>query len=150
MFESCKALSLNSHELVIKVQTTEKNPAKALKNLQQFFDQKQIAFPQMLQCSKEDSHTEILLTGPQEIIFAVKRELKDHKEFQVAAQDYSTVTLTCTGATSPDLVHQVLEIMNARALSNDKILMSAMSLTILTQSSERKSLIEGLHSLIQG
>lgn len=148
MFESCKALSLNSHELVIKIQTSVASPAKALKDLQNFFDEKQIAFPQMLQCSKEKDHTEILLTGPQEIIVAVKRELKDHKEFQVAAQDYSTVTLTCTGATSPDLVHRVLEIMNTHSLAHERILMSAMSLTVLTSAPERKSVIESLHSLI--
>ncbi len=41
MFESCKALSLNSHETVLGILCKEKNPAKALRDLQTFFDQKQ-------------------------------------------------------------------------------------------------------------
>lgn len=149
MFESSKALSLNSHELVLSVHCQEKNSAKALRDLQNLFNEKQIAFPQMLQCSQESGKTVILLTGPQEIMVAVKRELKGHKDFTIQDQEYSTVTLTCTGATSPELVQQVLDVLQTRALPSEKILMSAMSMTILTPASERKAVIESLHSLIQ-
>ncbi|KYG67153.1 aspartate kinase [Bdellovibrio bacteriovorus] len=149
MFESSKALSLNSHELVLSVHCHEKNPAKALRDLQHLFNEKQIAFPQMLQCSSENGTTEILLTGPQEIMIAMKRELKGNKNFVVQDNEYSTVTLTCTGATSPELVQQVLDVLHSRALPSEKILMSAMSMTIMTSASERKAVIESLHSLIQ-
>jgi aspartate kinase len=148
MFESSKALSLNSHELVISIHCQEKNPAKALRDIQNLFNDKQIAFPQMLQCAVADGKTEILLTGPQEIIVAVKRELKGHKDFAVQDNEYSTVTLTCTGATSPELVQQVLDLLTTRGLPSEKILMSAMSLTVMTPSTQRKAVIETLHSLI--
>lgn len=149
MFESSKALSLNSHELVLSIHCQENNPAKALRNLQSLFNDKQIAFPQMLQCSLDDGKTEVLLTGPQEIMVAVKRELKGHKQFEVQDAEYSTVTLTCTGATSPELVQQVLDVLSSRGLPSEKILMSAMSLTVMTLSAQRKPVIESLHSLIE-
>lgn len=149
MFESSKALSLNSHEIVLAIHSSEKSPAKALRDLQVLLSDKQIAFPQLLQCSLENGHTEIFLTGPQEIMVAIKRELRDHAKFEVQDAEHSTITLTCTGATSPELVQQVLEVLNANGLAASKILMSAMSITIMTPADVRRAAIESLHSLIQ-
>lgn len=148
MFESCKALSLNSHELVLGIHCKEKNPAKALHGLQSLLDQNQIAFPQLLSCELSLDKTEIFLTGPQEIMVAVKKELQKHSDFTLLPTDYSTVTLTCTGATSPEITQKVLNNLNERNLSAQKLLVSAMSLTVLVEAPLRKQVIEALHPLI--
>lgn len=148
MFESCKALSLNSHEIVLNISCKEKNPAKALQNLQRLFDQKQIAFPQLLQCETNQNITEILLTGPQEIMSAAKKEVQNHNEFSLQGAELSTVTLTCTGATSPEITQKVLSILSERQLATHKIMLSAMSLTVLVDAPLRKQVIESLHQLI--
>ncbi|WP_413586273.1 aspartate kinase [Bdellovibrio sp. HCB274] len=148
MFESCKALSLNSHETVLEIKSQEKNTAKALKQLQSLFEEKQIAFPQLLHCEINKDHAEILLTGPQEIMGAVKRELQSQKDFTLHPQDYSTVTLTCTGATSPEIPQQVLEKMDKAQLQAHKLIMSAMSVTVVIDASTRKQTVEALHTLI--
>ncbi|WP_413576898.1 aspartate kinase [Bdellovibrio sp. HCB290] len=148
MFESCKALSLNSHETVLEIRSQEKNTAKALKQLQDLFEEKQIAFPQLLHCEINKDHAEILLTGPQEIMGAVKRELQSQKNFTLHPQDYSTVTLTCTGATSPEIPQQVLEKMDKAQLQAHKLIMSAMSVTVVIDASTRKQTVEALHTLI--
>ncbi|WII70666.1 aspartate kinase [Bdellovibrio sp. 22V] len=148
MFESCKALSLNSHETVVGILCKEKNPATALKNLQTLFDDKQIAFPQLLHCEMNHEKTEMLLTGPQEIVGAVKRELLNHPDFSLQPTDFSTVTLTCTGATSPQITQQVLNILSDRKLNSRKLMMSAMSVTVLVDAPLRKQVIESLHQLI--
>nr|BFD61776.1 aspartate kinase [Bdellovibrio sp. HM001] len=148
MFESCKALSLNSHELVLGIHCKEKNPAKALHGLQSLLDQNQIAFPQLLSCELSLDKTEIFLTGPQEIMVAVKKELQKHSDFTLLPTDYSTVTLTCTGATSPEITQKVLNNLNEKNLSAQKLLVSAMSLTVLVEAPLRKQVIEALHPLI--
>ena len=148
MFESCKALSLNSHEIVLKINSQEKNTAKALKKLQDLFEAKQIAFPQLLHCEISEGNTEILLTGPQEIMGAVKREIQAQKEFALNSTDFSTVTLTCTGATSPEIPQKVLEKVDAAQIQAHKLIMSAMSVTLVVNASERKKAIEVLHPLI--
>ncbi|WP_415062280.1 aspartate kinase [Bdellovibrio sp.] len=148
MFESCKALSLNSHEIVLGISCKEKNPAKALQNLQHLFDQKQIAFPQLLQCEANQDMTEILLTGPQEIMSAAKKEVQNHHDFSLQGPELSTVTLTCTGATSPEMTQKVLNILSERQLTTRKIMLSAMSLTVLVEAPLRKQVIESLHQLI--
>lgn len=148
MFESCKALSLNSHELVIKIVCTEADPALALESLQSSMDEKQIAFPQLLQCEVVGNSTEILLTGPQEIIHAIKKEFSGSKNFITETKDFSSVTLTCTGATAPEITQQVLNVLKDQKLPCYKILLSAMSITIIVDSNIRKSAIESLHRLI--
>lgn len=148
MFESCKALSLNSHETVLEIISKEQNTAKALKNLQNLFNEKQIPFPQLLHCEISKNQTEILLTGPQEIMGAVKRELQAQKDFALHSTDFSTVTLTCTGATSPEIPQLVLEKIDQAQLQAHKLIMSAMSVTVLVDSSARKKAIETLHALI--
>lgn len=148
MFESCKALSLNSHEMVLGILSKEKNPAKALKDLQTLFDQKQIAFPQLLHCEMNADKTEMLLTGPQEIMQAIKKELQNHPQFSLLPTDFSTVTVTCTGATSPEMTQQVLNILSDKKLRSHKLMLSAMSVTVLVEAPIRKQVIESLHQLI--
>ncbi|WP_374077510.1 aspartate kinase [Bdellovibrio bacteriovorus] len=148
MFESCKALSLNSHEMVLGILSKEKNPAKALKDLQTLFDQKQIAFPQLLHCEMNADKTEMLLTGPQEIMQAIKKELQNHPQFSLLPTDFSTVTVTCTGATSPEMTQQVLNILSEKKLPSHKLMLSAMSVTVLVEAPIRKQVIESLHQLI--
>ncbi|KYG63260.1 aspartate kinase [Bdellovibrio bacteriovorus] len=148
MFESCKALSLNSHETVVGILSKEKNPAKALKDLQVLFDEKQIPFPQLLHYEMNLDKTEMLLTGPSEIILAIKKELQNHAQFTLLPTDFSTVTLTCTGATSPEITQKVLNALSEKKLETRKLMMSAMSVTVLVDAPLRKQVIESLHQLI--
>lgn len=148
MFESCKALSLNSHETVLEIKSLEKNTATALKKLQSLFVEKQIPFPQLLHCEISQIETEIILTGPQEIMDAVKRELQNQKYFTLNSTDFSTVTLTCTGATSPEIPQKVLEQMEQAQVSARKLIMSAMSVTVLIEAKQRTKAIAALHALI--
>ncbi|KHD89684.1 MAG: aspartate kinase [Bdellovibrio sp. ArHS] len=148
MFESCKALSLNSHETVVGILSKEKNPAKALKDLQVLFDEKQIPFPQLLHCEMNLDKTEMLLTGPSEIITAIKKELQNHAQFTLLPTDFSTVTLTCTGATSPEITQKVLNVLSDKKLETRKLMMGAMSVTVLVDAPLRKQVIESLHQLI--
>lgn len=148
MFESCKALSLNSHEMVLRILSKEKDPVKALNDLHDLFNKKQIPFPQLLQCEMNLDKTEIFLTGPQEIVQAVKRELQNNSEFSLLPTDFSTVTLTCTGITSPEITQSVLNILSERKINTHKVMLSAMSITVLVDALNRKQTIETLHELI--
>jgi len=149
MFESCKALSLNSHETVLEISTTTASPATALRDLQNLLAEKQIPFPQLLLCETKDQKTQILLTGPEEIMTAVQREIPQTKNFSVNPTALSTVTLTCTGSTSPEISQRVLDKMESLNIPIQKLILSAMSTTIVIDSKNRKPTIESLHTLIE-
>lgn len=148
MFESCKALSLNSHDVVIGIHSREKNPAQALKALQTLLNEKQIAFPQLLHFEVLNDGAELLLTGPSEIMTATKKELTSSTHFKLNPTEFSTVSVTCTGATSPEITQQILDIVSEKGWACHKLMLSAMTVTLLIDASTRKQVIESLHRLI--
>jgi aspartate kinase len=148
MFESCKVLSLNSHETVLEISSTDSDPGKALKNIQTLFEDKQIAFPQLLNCEVINNQTQVLLTGPQETMSAVKKELQANNNFNLNPTEFSTVTLTCTGATAPEIPMLIFDKLSTANIKTYKLIMSSMSATIMVASAERKKTIEVLHALI--
>lgn len=149
MFESCRALSINSHEVVLKLSSTQVQASKALSRLQKILGEAQIAFPQLLNSIAQSDRCEFLLTGPQEIMTAIEKELKTNKEFMVIAPALSTVTLTCTGATSPEISQEFIEVLDRAGIPTQGIFISAMSVTALIEGTLRKQAIEHLHHMIR-
>lgn len=148
MFETTQGLSLNSHETVLEITLSEKYPSKSLKKLREHFDQKQIAFPQLLHTEVLGDSTRILLTGPQEIVTAARSELQAHKEIRLNKESYSTVTLTCTGATSPEISEMIFSELEKVQVQPMQLIMSAMSATVLIRQNQRESALKSLHNLI--
>ena len=148
MFESVKALSINSHETVLSIQSNALSPSAVLAALQKLFTEKQIPFPQVLNMDATGSGAQILITGPQEIMAAIKREIKLQALLKLSEMELSTVSLTCTGVTSPDLTQQALEILEKEKIQTHKLFVSSMSLNFLVSAQDRKATIESLHKLI--
>lgn len=150
MFESVQGLSLNSHETVLEIMMSGHQVGKNLSDLRKQFEIKQIAFPQLLHSEViEGSKTKVLLTGPQETMAAVQRELAQQTQVHLNSKIYSTVTLTCTGATSPQIVENILSTLDKSEIPVEKLIMSAMSATVQVEQTHRKSTLEALHNLIK-
>lgn len=147
MFESCKALSLNSHETVLQI-TSRHSSNLALDSLKKYFEVKQIAFPQLLDLERKDGKTVLLMTGPQEIMSAIKGALHQHQDFALHPTDFSTVTLTCTGSTAPEIPQQVMKTLDQAQVQAHKMMIHAMSVTVLVDSATRKTTLQALHTLI--
>lgn len=148
MFESCKALSLNSHETVLQIQCQQGSSHHALDSLKKYFESKQIAFPQLLDLEKKDGKTVLLLTGPQEMMSAIKSSLAQHNDFSLNPTDFSTVTLTCTGSTAPEIPQQVMKSLEAAKVASSKMMIHSMSVTVLVEAAHRKNALQALHALI--
>jgi aspartate kinase len=148
MFESCKALSLNSHETVLQISCQQASANMALESLKKYFESKQIAFPQLLDLERKDGKTVLLLTGPQEIMSAIKTALPQNADFALNPTDFSTVTLTCTGSTAPEVPQQVMKTLDQAKVQAHKMMIHAMSVTVLVESSTRNTTLQALHGLI--
>lgn len=147
MFESCKALSLNSHETVLQI-TSQHSSNHTLDSLKKYFEVKQIAFPQLLDLERKEGKTVLLMTGPQEIMSAIKNALDKHQDFALHPTDFSTVTLTCTGSTAPEIPQQVMKTLDSANVQAHKMMIHAMSVTVLVDSATRKTTLQALHTLI--
>lgn len=148
MFESCKALSLNSHETVLQITCEKSSSQNVLESLKKYFEAKQIAFPQLLDLERTDQKTTLLLTGPQEMMAAIKNSLNQHPDFSLNPTDFSTVTLTCTGSTAPEIPQQIIKTLDGAKVSTHKMMIHAMSVTVLIEASLRKAALQALHGLI--
>jgi aspartate kinase len=146
MFESCKALSLNSHETVVEI--SAKKTTSLIHSLRSYLEKKQIAFPQLLDIDQREEEAILLATGPSEIISATKTALANHPEFKLSKKELSTVTLTCTGSTSPEVMEQAMSALENAKVNLHKIMVSPMSITALIDSSARKEALQALHALI--
>ncbi|MGZ3798293.1 MAG: aspartate kinase [Pseudobdellovibrionaceae bacterium] len=148
MFESCKALSLNSHETVLQISCAQKSAHKALESLKRYLENKQIAFPQLLNLESSEHKTMFLMTGPQEMMTAIKNALPLQADFHLNPSDFSTVTLTCTGSTTPEIPQKVMKILDQAKIRAHKLMIHAMSVTVLIEAETRKTAMQALHELI--
>lgn len=148
MFETCRVLSLNSHETVLQISTRTSAGSQVLENLKKHLESRQVAFPQLLNIETSAAGLHMLLTGPAENLTAIKKCLAQHPEFSLSSTDLSTVTMTCTGATSPEIPQQVLHLLEKDNIHVYKVLITALSVTVLLDASSRKAALQVLHSLV--
>jgi aspartate kinase len=148
MFESCRALSLNSHQTVLQITSTMDSPATALKSLQSYFESKQISFPQLLDLEQDSTGVSMLLTGPDEIMAAIKTALGTHEQFKLSAMEFSTVTMTCTGCTTPEIPQQITSLLEENKIHVYRMMIHAMSVGVLVEANARKTTLQVLHTLI--
>lgn len=145
MFESSQILALNSHEKVVKFSHAG-SMADAFHFLQNLLLQQQIPAPQILSSSTNATSSEIVLTGPSEVVEQIERALSSQK--QVWQGDLATVTCTCSGSTSLGLYGMVTDELAKNGLKPLSVSLTAQSLTMIIPRSERTSYLTRLHTLI--
>jgi aspartate kinase len=147
MFESSKPLSVNSHETVLELFLEGVKPNKAMESLHRFFNEKQIAFPQILRTQPVAEGTQLLVTGPLEIMRAIEKEISG-APIHTTLKKYATVTMTCSGATSPQLFDQLLKKLENENVNFQEMLVSAMSVTLVVPQDSRNKVVQLLHSMM--
>jgi aspartate kinase len=147
MYESSKPLSVNSHETVLELVVEGLKSQKALDNLTRFFNEKQIPFPQILRTQNRPDGTLLLLTGPLEVMRSIEKEVAS-APVKIDVKKFSTVTMTCTGATNGLLYDQLFKILDRDGILFSEILVSAMSMTIVIPQDMRHKAVKSIHSMM--
>lgn len=154
-FENDKTLAVNSHSEVRKVALNGKTIADALETVTKCLTSQSLPLPQILNLSLEfDSKsgatgTTILFTSPSESLEAQTRALAAvGKDVILDQSNYSTVTVTCQGSYTSDLVHRQSEILKKANVKIHAVLMSPMSITFLVDQAQRAESVRILHGLI--
>ncbi len=148
MFESSRALSLNSHETVLQIQSANFSLTEFLQNFKKHLEKKQIAFPQILHMEARAQEKILLLTGPQETMQALQKELPSFTESTLPPQIFSAVALTCTGVTSPEIVPLALARLENSQIKVQQVMISSMSAVFLIDQAHRHQALLELHHLI--
>lgn len=149
-YESVQILSINSHSEVLEMCWDQYSLSDGLQKLKLELLEKEISFPQLLSTELEmnqSSHlqTSLFLTGPSETINAIKNGVS---KFSKMTSIWSTVSATCTGASTPDIASQILTLLESHQIIPSRLWMSGMSCTVLLKQDQRIKAIELLHTLI--
>lgn len=147
MFESSKPLSVNSHETVLELIMEGVKPNKAMETLQWLFNEKQIAFPQILKTTPTHEGTHLLVTGPLEIMRSIEKEI-GNMPVKTKLKRYSTVTMTSSGSTSPQLYDQLLKNLDKEQLQFHELLVSGMSITLIIAQEHRDRVVQVIHAMM--
>jgi aspartate kinase len=146
MFEKVKILSINSHADVLQLNFENTTLSEGLTALQDEFKNKEISFPQLLTTeSMGPNHNAVFLTGPQEILSAIRREIKSFKLTEIPL---ATVTATCTGASTPEIATLISNQLAKTQIEPLRLWMSGMSCTLLVKGADQKAAIAALHDLV--
>ncbi len=149
-YESVQILSINSHSEVLEMSWDQYSLSDGIQKLKMELLEKEISFPQLL-CSElgvnQSTHTQtsLFLTGPSESINAIKHGVS---KFSKMTSIWSTVSVTCTGASTPDIAAQILTVLEKHQIIPSRLWMSGMSCTVLLKQNQRLKAIELLHTLI--
>lgn len=89
--------------------------------------------------------SEVLITSPAESLEAQVSSLQADSNFQFDAKRYSTITATCQGSYTTDLVVRFAERLKGENVEALEILQGPMSVTFLIDASSRETGLKALH-----
>lgn len=95
-----------------------------------------------------DGQLRLFITGPQEIILAVKKEILQCSNFELALNNLSSVTVTGAGLCYPERATEILTLLRSSHFHLHYVLQSPLSTTVFLDHKDRERAIELLHSAL--
>lgn len=141
MYESTDILALNSHEKVA-LWKNPGSPQQSLMALQRILQKEQIPSPQILAAHQLGDQTELMLTGPSEVMDQIEALLPQ------ISKGLASVSCTCTGTTSLGLMEKISARLESQGLRPERYWLSAQSVNLLVSRSERVQILQSLHNLV--
>ena len=138
MFEEKKVIAINSHKMVHRIMFAKKDMSGSLAVIQGFVEKDLMANPQILTTENSNEGTIIFCVGNIDPLTTAPG---------VQTQSYSSVTATCHGAASSDLLQTAMKSLSE--IKVQKILQDSTNMTFIVNATDRESAIQKLHSLIE-
>jgi aspartate kinase len=138
--------AINSHENILKILSPIENLSDAIDWLQQLLQKINIPFPQLLHTERSSSGIDLFVTAPVETLSAITNEMQ---ESTILFELVSSVTTTCRSSISPDLMENVIGILENKNISVMYMILSTMSITIFIKPQYRRLAIDLLHTLVK-
>ncbi len=150
MFEQARILSVNSHKEVrwIEVAKTDLNSA-----IQEFFSmlkEESLPSPQILDTERRIASFAILITAPNEQLNSILQACLRTKRARFETTELSTVSVTCKGSYASTLPDEICSHLGRKKIATYKLLLSAMSLSVIVDAKERERTIQSVHEIRDG
>lgn len=146
MFESTEILALNSHERALIWRYSGKN-IEALNSFMALLEKEQIPSPQILSTQQNSELCELTVTGPTEVMERIEECLRKSSDSSWSGS-LSSVTCTCTGSASIDLIKKLGAKLREAGIEPLSMRLSPMSVSFILPRADRNKALEAFHSLI--
>lgn len=139
MIEEKTILSINSHKTVHRIFFPKTDPAQLVRTFFDTYKEKELPYPQLLSAQTTDTQTLLLVVG--------EGTSADYKSMGATHfEQLSSVTMTCHGAVSSDLLPQAMSHLSGNVVHD--ILQDSTNLTLIVDPANRESVIKKLHTLL--
>ncbi len=149
MFESTRAIAVNSHQNVYALSIKSKNQSAAINMVSENFRKNQISTPQILFGFTQKDETTLLITAPQEVMSLIKNYCNSNQDCQLQNENLCSVSLTCTGSSLNDVLTLSQKKLSEQNISVQYFTQSAMSLNFFVAQDLKEKTIQALHQMIE-
>lgn len=148
-FESSKVLAVNSHSTVLEIIIPADNCSLAWSFLIDDLQLKKISFPQLLFSRNEKNNFVLFVTGPQEWVASVLANMNGFEKIKVQPKMLSTISLTCTGVTQPELIKKVCVRLVEQNIQYKDLILSGLTLTLFVDQAHEGPVLKLMHKMIE-
>lgn len=149
MFESTRAIAVNSHQNVFALSIKSKNQSEAIDTVSENFRKNQISTPQILFGYTQKEDTVLLITAPQETMSLIKNYCNKNSTCRIADENLCSVSLTCTGSSLNDVLTATQKKLTENNIAVQYFTQSAMSLNFFVTQDAKDKTIQVLHHMIE-
>lgn len=145
-FEQDAILGVNSHADVREILIRASSIGQALKQLQTAFDKHQLPPGHILDVTAQKEMSRILVTGPSEVLEAQVKTLAGHKEIAISSGTLATVSITCQGTYSTNLIDRMVGKLETANIPVQQIIASPLGFTFVINATQCANAVQILHS----
>lgn len=147
MLESQKVITISSVKNIAICEFSS-DLKKTLSEVGEFLKKNTLPWPQILATESTNNSTKLFISSSDESLKVVIGAIKESKTFKSCDDQHSTVTATCFGNTNSDLSLKILEQLEKKNVSADKVFYTPQSISVLVKQKDRDQAINALHELV--
>lgn len=150
MFEQARILSVNSHKEVRWIEISRPDLNSAIQEFFAILKDASLPSPQLLDTERRITSWAILVTAPTEQLNSILQACQKSKKAIFETNELSTVSVTCKGSYASSLPEEICTHLGRKKIAVHKLLLSAMSLSVLIDAKERERTIQSVHEIRDG
>ncbi len=145
-FENGTILAVTAHSDVRVCRIQASSIANGLSIMAEALSKQSLPPPQMLDISFDGTKLQVLVTAPSEALEAQIACLEKTPGIAVEKAKRSTITVTCQGTYTTGLINDLLQMLEKRQISPEKVLPGPLSVTFLVKDNQRAESVQTLHN----
>lgn len=145
-YENSAILAVTAHADVRLCRISAKSILSGMSSLRDALARQNLPGPQILDVTSDGTKLEILFTASPEVLEAQVQALKSLATIQIDPSVRSTVTVTCQGTYTTDLIREFLERLESRQIRPEKVLPGPLSVTFVIDEKQRAESVQTLHN----